>query len=539
MGKERAQGRAAAILGAALFALLAAFGHEAERMMRDDPLGQSSLPRIAATALALFALLCAALFALRAAASRRPRREPAGRALAEPPFRAGRAFGMILLCYVPIFIAFFPGSFAYDVPFQLRQALTGEYSTHHPLLHTLFLGACVSLGRALGHVNLGAALYTACQAAGLAGCFALTCASIARRCGARAARTAALFFGLYPLHMVFAVNATKDVLFSGLFALALALFLEAADMGLARRGIAGLVLCTSLMLSLRNNAAYALAVWVLALPPLLGRRGLSLAGAALLSLAVSLGAGGLLARALSAEPGDLCEMLSWPIQQLARARATQGDRLDEEEKRVVDMLMPGEAWRLYDPMISDPVKFEFDTGALLEDPARCARVYLSIGKKCPHVYLDALLLHTYSFLYPYGTYRVPGAYVQMTVSERYYDGWWTGERIESAFPRLVAALQWRFGSKGAMQFPIIGLFFNTGVAVWAMLLLSLRALYAGRRGAFAVSLLPVLLWGTFLLGPVMAGRYAYPFVCALPVLACRTRSRLADGEHANDEEGNA
>ena len=34
-----------------------------------------------------------------------------------------------------------------------------------------------------------------------------------------------------------------------------------------------------------------------------------------------------------------------------------------------------------------------------------------------------------------------------------------------------------------------------------------------------VTLLPMLLWGTFLLGPVMAGRYAYPFVCTLPVLA--------------------
>ena len=52
-----------------------------------------------------------------------------------------------------------------------------------------------------------------------------------------------------------------------------------------------------------------------------------------------------------------------------------------------------------------------------------------------------------------------------------------------------------------------------------MLALVLREAYFGRWRRFAVALLPVLLWGTYLLGPVMAGRYAYPFVCALPVLA--------------------
>ena len=62
-----------------------------------------------------------------------------------------------------------------------------------------------------------------------------------------------------------------------------------------------------------------------------------------------------------------------------------------------------------------------------------------------------------------------------------------------------------------------------GVIVWAMLFFVLREMHAGRWGRFAVALLPVLLWGTFLLGPVMAGRYIYPFICCLPVLASRPR----------------
>ena len=134
-----------------------------------------------------------------------------------------------------------------------------------------------------------------------------------------------------------------------------------------------------------------------------------------------------------------------------------------------------------------------------------------------------MLLHTYSFLYPYSRYRVSGYYVQMTVGEAYYDGWWQGERIHSAFPRLLSALSWRFGAQGAMQIPVIGYLFNMGLIVWAALYFAVREAYEGRWRRFGVALLPVLLLGTFLLGPVMAGRYVYPFVCALPVLASRER----------------
>lgn len=35
---------------------------------------------------------------------------------------------------------------------------------------------------------------------------------------------------------------------------------------------------------------------------------------------------------------------------------------------------------------------------------------------------------------------------------------------------------------------------------------------------FGAAMLAILLWGAYLLGPIMQGRYLDPFVCALPVL---------------------
>ncbi len=503
------------IAGGAAYALAASFGHQAQTLGETLPL------RALGTAAALWLPCAAVLYALFSLGDRLAARRICKE---EKPFRPLRVMALMLACWLPMWLVCFPGAFSYDVPFQLEQVFTGAYSAHHPLAHTLLLGGCVVLGRALGSITLGAALYTAVQMALLAACFAAACASVSRFASARAARWAAAFFAVYPLHMMMSVSATKDVLFGGLFALTLALTTEALLRGVTRRLGASLVLASAGMMLLRNNAVYAAVAWVLLILICMRRRAARVCACVALGIAVSFAANGVMKAATHAVDGDLCEMLSWPIQQMARARSLHGELLTDEERAAVDALMPNESWRLYDPTISDPVKFEFDTQELLRDPGYYAKIYVSIGKKCPKAYADALVMHTYSFWYPYGEYGVSGYYLQLGVTDQYYD-WCDFEHIESRSlaPRVLEALKWRFGAQGAMQWPVIGYFFNMGAIVWAMMFFVLRAWRNGGGARLAAAMLPVLLWGTFLLGPVMAGRYIYPFVCALPVLASRER----------------
>ena len=515
---------ATCLLGGAMYALFTAFGWQAEH-------GGHIHPGYALLAAALLVWPIAALLSVLL------ERGYARSVKQEKRFRAGWAFAFILACYVPMFLIAFPGSFAYDVPYQLRQVVTEAYSTHHPLLHTLLLGGFLQLGRALGRINVGAALYTAVQMVLLAGCFSLTCSSIARQSGTRAAKRAAVFFAVYPLHMVMAVNATKDVLFGGFFALTL-VFLNEMNAKPTHSLYTKIAVCGAFAVMLRNNMAYAALAWLVIWAIGSGKRGRHAALTMLLALILGVGGNAALKQATHAADGDISEMLSWPIQQLARVRLYDGDKLDDEEKAAIDELMPGEAWRLYDPTVSDPVKFEFDTQAFRADTKKYIDVWLSVGKKCAGTYLDAIAALTYPFFYPYREYHVSGYYVQMGMSEAYDESWCNFDPPESRslFPRVLASLSWRFGAKGAMQIPGIGWLFNTGVIVWVMLFFVLREMYWGRWMRFGAALLPVLLWGTYLLGPVMAGRYIYPFVCVLPVLAARPeRTAKEDGEHAGHE----
>ena len=46
---------------------------------------------------------------------------------------------VIFICYLPVFLAVYPGFFVYDAQDEYLQVVTRNFSTHHPLLHVLLL----------------------------------------------------------------------------------------------------------------------------------------------------------------------------------------------------------------------------------------------------------------------------------------------------------------------------------------------------------------------------------------------------------------
>ena len=101
-------------------------------------------------------------------------------------------------------------------------------------------------------------------------------------------------------------------------------------------------------------------------------------------------------------------------------------------------------------------------------------------------------------------------------------------------PRRFAAIRtWldrQIYATGADSIPVLRWLMNTGAVYWFLLFCLLRVIAWGRRRCLAALLLPLLLFGTFLLGPVMQGRYLYPFICALPLFSACAFGALPDGE---------
>lgn len=104
-------------------------------------------------------------------------------------------------------------------------------------------------------------------------------------------------------------------------------------------------------------------------------------------------------------------MFSVPMQQLSSAHRLAPEVFTEEEQQALDTYLRDRGYERYNPTLADPVKWCFNNEAFEADPAGAAKLWLSIGRKCPNIYLDAFLDLMLPFLYPTTTYRVTPEYI--------------------------------------------------------------------------------------------------------------------------------
>ena len=511
MKENRGRKRAVLIVGALVYALLTALGSQIEQSGATT--WSTTLVRFGIAFPVALAVLALLLEKVMPRMDCVPREE-------KKTFCTVGAFALILVCYMPMLLIEYPGSFQYDVTVQAFQVATGQYTQFHPLANTLFLKVCLDAYAVLQSFEKCALLISGIQMLLVSMCFALIAASVSRTCSRRAAHFTTAFFALCPYHWIFASSFVKDVTFGTFFALFAAYMLEFIHFGGLPRGRAAMAVFAGMMACLlRNNMIYAMAVWVVLLL-IFGRRTRRAACLALLVAVLGVGVNQGLAALVQAGGGDAKEMLSVPIQQLCRAYRLAPERFTESDMVEMDAFFEDQAYTRYDPTLSDPTKNKFATDVFLEDKAAFFALWKRIGVQCPQIYLDAFLNTALPFLYPYQRYQGTAPYIESGVQKGALTMPFGAPDIVQ--PRRFEALRtWldeNIWATGAQDFPVLRWVFNAGLVIWLMGLAVLFAMHRGDWARFAVLLLPVLLWGTYLLGPVMQGRYLYPFVCMLPLL---------------------
>lgn len=524
--KQRRRKIAVLLFGAVGYALLYALGSQID--VRGFTTGQETLKRFLAAlpvaVVVLFGMLEWLLPRLTGKIDVEERKSK--------PFCTLGAMALIFLSYVPMLLIEYPGSFAYDTTGQALQIWYGQLDAFHPLLHTLLIKFCIiDCYEWLQSMERGALLYSLIQMTLVSCCFAWICASLSRSCSRRAARIAVAFFCLFPYHMAFASNCTKDVLFSANFALMVTLAFEKICTGRLGRFHALLyVISEVLACLLRNNMIYAMAVWLLVLL-INGKMRRKLLTASAIATVLALGFNEALIICLNAQRGNICEMLSVPAQQLARVYRDEPQTFTEEDMEDLNWLIQNNAYVHYDATLADAVKNNLNQKGFQQDTTRALRLWISVGSRQPGLYIDAFLNTALPFLYPYGTYHGTARYIETGI----LDNGMTLKFGQPDFvqPRRFAAIrdfldEHIFGN-GADDIPVLRWVFNAGLVIWLMLLCVLYAMYRGDWAHVSMLMLPVLLWGTYLLGPVMQGRYLYPFVCILPVLCAGLGARPARG----------
>lgn len=482
-----------------------------------------------------------------------------GRAERIQPFAAkdktglhpGRVFGIsvaaVFVCLIPVWLAYYPIVMSYDFHRQVNEAYNGFafFYPYQPIAHTWVIWVFLRLGQALGSLETGFACMALFQMALYSLVTGYACSMLYRMIKRIWAPVAAvLYFAVFPFNSVMVVCTTKDVLFTILFLLFFLLLMEYClfagkakeDGALKGRGESrrkkllglALVLEGCLMMQFRNNAFYAVAVFMLLFVLLVpGKEKLRTLLLCLLLIGGGKAAGLGIKAAIGTElESSRVEMFSVVIQQFGRVGHYHGSELDEFTALELDSYVPWQDWEYYYPPLADTIKasvrtekFEGDYGALFS-------FWAKLGLEYPDEYLDAFLELTRGYWFlddvswaenlGYGTEGRMGAVFTYNSSEIPGVG---SIAHESRLPRLEALLEEIVSGNAFYDWPLVSLVFRSAFFTWSMFLITMVYFYRKQKIQLKLSLLLWLYFGTVLLGPVVQLRYVFPIMALLPLMA--------------------
>jgi len=434
---------------------------------------------------------------------------------------------ILLLCWLPLLLAYYPAALNYDLYEQFNQASSSQYSDYQPVLHTLLFTAAFRIGDLIGSRTTGMLLLSLLQMTLFAASLSYSLCFLQRR-GAPALAVYALtaVYALHPIFSVMSISTTKDTLFAAAL-LMLSLYVwEAIEAPEAffrdKIRLSLFVLCSVVAALMRTNGIVVLAVTVVLL--LIIMRGyrrqalalcLSCGGAAALTLA---------AITLTLAPAKVpsFQFYSLPAQQLVRAYNNAG--LDEATRAEIASWYTSEEGLRVHPHLADPAKGYLDRERIANHGNDFVALWAKAAPHALHEYVEAFLMLnvgswypddlSHSTIYPDVSWNDKG-YLQT----QEYDMSEYGVSSRSFLPKVRDFYE-RICRRNAYQkYPIISILFCTATPLWLTFLGC--ALLISRRAwrLLPAPLITICLWGSYLVfGPCTLPRYMLPLFCFAPVL---------------------
>ncbi|MCD7880455.1 MAG: DUF6020 family protein [Clostridiales bacterium] len=379
---------------------------------------------------------------------------------------------VILACWVIFWAVYFPGSVPYDGRYQLNMYLGFQtMSRHHPYYSTLLMGVIYSIGASIGGSNAGIALYVAFQSVVCALIYGASCSYLRKkRMPLPAVLGFVLFFAVVPIWCTYAQPIMKDTIYTGFFAWftleCVKCFLgDGGKYGSLRLGIAAILVCL-----FRSEGVYivVLALLVLLFLVKLRRKGILITLAA--ALAVSIGLNGVLLDQMEIQTDSRIESLSLLLQQVAHYSIEYEDELTEDEKAVIDAIVPYEWLADYNPEMSDNVKKSSPANATDKEWGAVLKLWAKLFLRHPLTYIEAAVNEMYGYFDPFYFYSGLSSFQLYTKSflnsndtgPEYYSVYVTSDSLRNSAYQYVYLWQ---------KIPILSFLVNPAAYVWTGILL--------------------------------------------------------------------
>lgn len=422
---------------------------------------------------------------------------------------------LILTAWIPYFLRYYPGLLTADSCSQMKQAIgLARLSNHHPIFHTGIIAIFVNIGNFIfKNLNIGVALYTIFQMIMMATIFAIVLKYLAKKKVPTLIRgIALLYYMVYPINALFSVTMWKDILFAGIIPifviLCYELLFDTEEFLSRKRNIAIYMIVSILVFFMRNNGMYIVILSMPFIAILLRQYWKKIIPMFLGVIIIYFGIKTAVCSILDIKSGSVAEMLSIPLQQIARVEKYYGEDLDETTKEEINKFFKctniGEK---YNPILSDPVKAELNTEYFSSNKVEFIKLWLKLLKGYFKDYVESFISNSYGYYYPEAKH-----WVANRTMERNDMGLEQTPLIEGKIVSKIDSLIEK------RDIPLVSMCFSIGMAFW-IIVICLGYKLSKKEYKNILIYLPIfILWLTIVASPVFCEyRYAYPLFTTLPI----------------------
>ncbi len=439
----------------------------------------------------------------------------------------------IFMLMMPMYLSNWPSNFIFDAKYQLKEVLSNAYTTHHPLLHTWLMGFFYNYGDIkFADVSKGFALYTLFQIVILSFSFAYCMLYLYKKDVPKKFRIITyIFFAVLPLNSIFAITATKDILFAAFFLLFLTLLLELFDINDSDLFIKNKTLCFLLlgllvsgilMILFRNNAKFA---FILMIPLFFfiskkwKKKFMFLLALLIILIGSSIINTSMINTFNAVDRDSRRETLSVPLQQLARVASYKKDSLDPDLYQEIIVYINESKLPSYSPYLSDPIKNDANEELLKSNITNFFKLWAKVGLKYPDEYVDSFLTNTmglwylgdsnYRYVFDIATYHqlIDGSNIQQIEKKDY-------------FPLSFVSnlFQWLFTYLNFRNIPLYSYLFNPSLYTWIIFISFLYSFYKRQYRKMIPFSLMILYLASCFFAPTVMLRYIYCLIVSIPLL---------------------
>lgn len=428
---------------------------------------------------------------------------------------------ILFIAYLPHFLYNFPGVYTSDSIAEMDYGLSNAtyFKNHHPVFHIFIVYGCISLGKLLGGAYIGIVIYSILQMIFVSFSFSYVLKYMAKKNVSIVFRILTLiFFIIYPAFGPYSITMWKDVPFGimlVLFTIQVIEMITNKEYFKKKRNFASFIIISIFTILFRNNGLYVVLITLTVLLIFLKGNRKKLALMLLAVMLFNVSWKGPIFKLLNVTDGPIREMMSVPVQQIARTVKYRRSELTEEEKtkiqKYINMDLEEMSSRYY-PLISDNIKDHFNNEEFNNNKLDFVLLWVNLFFKYPVEYIEAFLDNSFGYWYPQANNGILPTWYVYEESEEMI-GYDRKPAVNLEF------LDGYYADINGRKMPIISMWISIGFVFWIIILCVGYMAYT-KKYKLILAYIPIFsLWLTTIASPVYCEyRYIFGMFTCIPIL---------------------